>query len=492
VRHIGLLTGGLILITVLAYWQTSVGLWDYWLEPYVGGQGVLVALLASWLVYRARTQLAATPVRPFPWGVVPLIALGIATLVLWRAQIQTLEFALLPPLILLAVLTAFGTDIMQILLVPIGFLYFGIPLWDLLTPLLQTVTVHVVGAVAPHLGLPATIRGFSLVFPNGDTFVVTPPCGGVGLLVQGLAVATLLGELEAATLARRLKLWGSMLGVALLTNWLRVLIIVDAGYTTGMRHVIVTRHLLFGWLFFVLVLIVFVWVAARGAPPERTAHPEGAGATVATPPMFRAYALAVLALALVPVLNYTLRASPARSATALLRLPPGQAPWSGPSEDVGAEWRPQFAGQHDEAHAVYRDDAGRRVEVMAIGYAVQEHGRKLVSEGNTLLGSDLYEISGRPIDGGGQPYYEMVVADAQGRESVIWYVYNIGGRTFVIPAFSQLWYGVRALSEQPYSVLIALRAPCTQSCASAHELLATFVRSLGGPLAGLASPGAAP
>jgi len=54
-----------------------------------------------------------------------------------------------------------------------------------------------------------------------------------------------------------------------------------------------------------------------------------------------------------------------------------------------------------------------------------------------------------------------VVADEQGRRSLVWSVYDIGGREFVTPLLSQLWYGVRSLAGAPYSVLFASerRAP---------------------------------
>src|SRR4029077_4676824 len=112
-------------------------------------------------------------------------------------------------------------------------------------------------------------------FPNGTRFEVTLACSGVVFLVQGLAVAVLLGELEQASLGRRVRLVASMVAVALIANWIRVLALVQIGYSTDMRHVLVSRdHLEFGWALFVLVLVAFVWLATRGALPEgRTPTP---------------------------------------------------------------------------------------------------------------------------------------------------------------------------------------------------------------------------
>jgi EpsI family protein len=480
-RPIGLLVGGLIATAIAVYWPISVQLWGYWLQPYDGGQGFLVAALSLWLIVRARGRLAAAPVRPCPWAILLLIPASIAALILWRAGIQSLHFLLLPALMMGAVLTAFGPAVARILLVPIGFLYFSMPAWEQLTPLLQGVTVRVVGALAPLVGLPASVHGMLLAFPDGTTFEVTALCAGVGLLVQGLAVATLLGELEVAPLARRLKLFGSMVIVALVANWVRVLIIIYAGYTTGMRHIIVQRHLLFGWLFFVCVLVAYVWLASRSRVDSAAAAGTAPAARQLPTPL--SYALAVAALSAVPLLVYAVAPTQDPSgAAATLHWPAGSSQWHGPNSSADGFWQPRFVGQHVESEAAYRDAAGREVEILAIGYPVQDYGRKLVSEGNSLLGAGVRQLTGRVVDGSGQLYYEMVVADGQGGQSVIWYVYDIGGRSFVIPVYSQLWYGVRALSAQPYSVLFALRARCDSSCSAARETLNSFVQGMGSQL----------
>jgi EpsI family protein len=478
-----LLVGGLIAVVIVAYWPMSSALWDYWLQSNVSGQGVLVAALALWLVYRTRDRIAAAPVRPAPWALLLLLPCSIATLIFWRAGIQTAHFMLFPLLILGAVLVAFGPSIARILLIPVAFLYFAMPAWHVLlnTPL-QNLTARAVGVLVPVLGLPATVQGTLVAFPDGTTFEVTPLCSGLEFLVQGLAVATLLGELEQASAARRLRLLGSVIVVALLTNWARVMIIIELGYTTGMRHVLASRdHVLFGTVLFVCVLVAFVWLATR-APV--TAYREAARpAGLVQRSTLAGFFVAVVGLAAAPVLVYM--ASPSHddaTAAGTPRWPAGRSDWRGPLTSDDEDWQPVFVGPHSQSRIAYADGSGRRVEVLAVGYSMQEQGRELVNEGNSLLGSGLTQRTGRIVDSDGQPYYEMVVVDSQGRESVIWSVYDIGGRSFVIPLFSQLWYGLRSLTAQPPSVLFATRADCAPSCVVAGATLTGFLHLMGSEL----------
>jgi hypothetical protein len=112
---------------------------------------------------------------------------------------------------------------------------------------------------------------------------------------------------------------------------------------------------------------------------------------------------------------------------------------------------------------------------------VQGQGRELVNEENALFGASvkLNTVVEDKVTLGQESYIESVVADEEGRRSLVWSVYDIGGREFVTPLLSQLWYGVRSLGGPPYSILFAFRTPCTSSCDTARDALQSFVRSMG-------------
>jgi exosortase len=273
----------LIGVVLIAYYPTSNALWHFWIDhPSWGAHGILVALLALGLLYRARARVAAAPVRALPWLLLPLLLFSIASLLFWRAGLQSLQLLMLPVLILLGAMVAFGIAVTRAIAVPVGFLYFGMPVWNLLAVPLQQLTLAIVRLVAPLIGA-ASVEGTVVSFPGDLHFEVTIWCSGLGFLVQGLAVATLLGELEQASNVRRLRLMGSMVAVALAANWLRVLAIIELGYSSGMRNLLATRyHLLFGYVVFVIALVAFVWIAARQHQQHSQAHGAPAAAPIST------------------------------------------------------------------------------------------------------------------------------------------------------------------------------------------------------------------
>lgn len=255
-----------------------------------------------WLLWNARTRLAFAQVKALPAALLLLVPCGVAAFFFWRSGLPGLQLLMLPLVILVAVLAAFGASVMRIVAVPVAFLYFAAPAWNLiLSPPLRALTIRVIAILAPAVGLPATLTGAYIGFPNGVTFEVTPECSGASFLVQGLAIAALLGELEQSRLGRRLRLMGAMAIVALLTNWIRVLLIIQLGYSTNMQSPLATRdHVAFGYLLFVAAISVYVWIATRTPLPSRSNPIESDHTAIWRPRT--TYALSVLTLAATPAL----------------------------------------------------------------------------------------------------------------------------------------------------------------------------------------------
>jgi EpsI family protein len=473
-----LLAAVLIAGSLIAYWPAVDALWRYWVdEPYLGGHGILVAALSAWLLFRSRARINGAPRRALPWALVPLVAASVAALIFWRAGIQALYLLMLPMLIWLSILAGLGNRVARAAAIPVGYLYFAMPAWNVLTPFLQSLTLRAVGILAPALGLPASVAGTFVSFPNGARFEVTPACSGVGFLTQALAVAVLLGELENAVLSRRIKLFAGMLVLALVTNWARVLALLLIGYHEGMDNIIVARHHLeFGYVLFVIALVGFVWLATRADVPHKADSTLAGGKTWSE--LRVGYLVAVVTLFMPPILVAAIsRLHPHDDA---VQLAAGRVTWTGPTRVVDATWHPVFVGEHSESQVAYESSDARSLEAVLIAYPMQRQGQELVNENNSLLGNaGLTWESATLVDVGQRTYSELVVTDEAGRKSVIWSYYDIGGREFVVPLLSQLWYGMTALGRPAYSALVAIKAACLPSCAEARAALIDFTRDMG-------------
>ena len=483
-----------VLVVVGAlYWPDVAALGRYWGVHDANAQsGVLIAALAVFLLFRARRRFEQISIEPVPWACLPLLACALASLIAWRAGILTLQLFFLPAILWLALLALLGRQTTRSAGFAIGFLYFALPGWGLLGPALQRLTAWAVGMIGPIIGLPLVMSGMTVRLPEGMLFVVAPECSGVDFLTIGLAVAALQGELERAALRRRARLIGGMILLALVSNWLRVLLIVEIGYHSHMRNALATRdHLALGWVVFACALLLFVWMAARTAVPMAPGAGGGEPTDDAVAPQaaqvqfsWRGYGVISLALLAAPALVYgSLLATDARAGGAAFELPPARAPWRGPLSSADPLWRPKFIGAHTELRAVYESTDGRAVEVAAFGFPRQTQGAHILDERNSVLGEPGLSLESIALASGAAiPHTEVIALDSRGRRSLIWSVIDIGGRLFAVSVSSQLWYGARSLIGTPYSALFALRSQCDLSCDAARAALADFLSTNGAAL----------
>ena len=172
---------------------------------------------------------------------------------------------MLPLLVFAALLAVLGWSVARILLFPLGFLYFALPLWGDLVGILQHLSVNATHALIWLTGLPAYMDGNFVRLPAG-TLEIADGCSGLHFLIVGLAMAALYGELSRDSLLRRIAWLCLMGGLAIVANWLRIFVIVAAAYATEMKTFLVTvDHYWFGWLVFAATFAAFLWIANRSA-----------------------------------------------------------------------------------------------------------------------------------------------------------------------------------------------------------------------------------
>jgi exosortase len=445
--------------------------------------GWLILVICIWLVFRSRDELAAAPARFSPKWLVGLAAAVVAWLVCYRASIEGLELPLLPLIFWLAVTVAFGVNVGRLLLFPVAFFYFAVPIWYG-TPL-KNLTVLAMHGLFAITGPPTLFEGDYIHIPNG-TFVIEEGCSGLHFMIVGLAVAALYGEQRRDPWRIRVRQLALMAGLAVLANWVRVYTVIQAGYLTDMQSYLVrVSHYGFGWCVFAAALLVFFWLAPRLGPDLGLDTPRAV-----PPPAYLAVTRAELAglasvvaiLAALPALSAGLRIMhPAPRATD--PVDPG-ATWHALPQDLGSAWRPVFPAADQQERQALINAAGDIVETLTVSYRTQRQGAELVGEGTSIVGGVLELRAERVVSTPSGTFREAEVADpeaatgnsAAGR-SLIWWRYEVAGRTLVAPFAEQLWYGINALVWQPPAGLTAMRTSCRGDCAGARRTLREFIAS---------------
>jgi EpsI family protein len=440
-------------------------IWEHGAE-YEHGSAI-IAIVAVWLV-AVRGRIAAADIGARPLALPALAALLLLWLVAHRANSELMQQALMPPIILVAVLAAFGPGVARVVLLPIGYLYFAIPIWDQLIPALQSITTDVAESVLGALGVPVSIEGYHVTVPAGR-FTIAEGCSGKRYLIVALAVAVAAGAMQRLRWPRFAALIAITVLSALVINWIRVIVIIYAGHVTQMQHYLVaTEHFSFGYALFVPLLIAIVLAASRigrgNSPPARVERSPAAMRNAPIGGLAGCVAL-LAATAFAGASNGAV--TDARPVLAALPILTGQ--WQGPLPEQ-AGWNPEFAGAVEERRAAYVMDRAR-IEIYVNVYGRQKQGAELINDRNSVAPTAAGWTVVRRLPGSWQSPASLIAEDAARRRWVIAYIYSSGARVTSSAALTQLHYGTRAILRPAPAGVIALAAPCATDC----ELAATHV-----------------
>lgn len=373
---------------LLVYRDTAAGMVGIWARSDTFAHGFLVLPISLWLVWRGRDRLAPLQPRPSPRWLLPLLLAAAAWLVGALATVNALtQFALVAMLVLAVPLTL-GEAAARVMLFPLLFLFFGVPVGEFLLPTLMEGTADFTVAALRFSGVPVYREGLNFMIPSGNWSVVEA-CSGVRYLIASLMVGSLFAYLNYRSLRRRLLFVGVAILVPIVANWVRAYMIVMLGHLSNNRIATGVDHLVYGWVFFGVVIMLMFMIGARWSEPDRPRVQAASTLPVAAAPMAAARwlgpALGLLAALWLPgVAQHALQS---RISTAAVALPAAWQPAGGWQRAAAApDWQPHFVGAAATQSQRFQHQ-GTTVDVFIAYYRDQGEARKLVSSVNALVES---------------------------------------------------------------------------------------------------------
>ena len=367
------------------YWGTLEAMAQIWWRSETYAHGLIVPPIALWLVWRDRQRPAAQAPYATLWFSIPLAGFVFLWLLGDLTAVNALtQFAVIG-LIVVAIMSLVGRRISKTLAFPLLFLFFAVPVGDFLLPRLMEWTADFTVLALRLSGIPVYREGQNFVIPSGNWSVVEA-CSGVRYLIASLTVGTLYAYLTYTSLKRRLVFILVSILAPILANWLRAYIIVMLGHLSGNKLAAGVDHLIYGWVFFGLVILIMFAVGAKWAEPARSSQEFSSTADYSTQKQPYLW-LVVLALGIIvaaaPLYQQHLRKF--NSVEKIhLGLPAAMGLWQ--AEPPSVDWRPQFTNPSAEQHTVYRN-ADSWVGLYVAYYQNQNFERKLITSTNVLVAS---------------------------------------------------------------------------------------------------------
>lgn len=235
---------------------------------------LLIPPIIAWLVWLRRKELAQLAPDAW-WPGVGACAVGLALCFAGRAAGVNL-FAQTGAVLALqgAVLSLIGPRAGLVLAFPLLYALFLVPFGDEVVVPLQAITAKLAVALTHASGVPATLTGLFIDTPAGR-FVVAEECSGVKFLIAMIALGTLVAWTSFTSWTRRLAFLAGAALLSVLANGVRAWGTIYAAQYIGAERAGGVDHIVYGWIFFAVIIAVTLAAAWRFFERE----PEQAGLT---------------------------------------------------------------------------------------------------------------------------------------------------------------------------------------------------------------------
>jgi exosortase A len=469
-------------VLLFVHFETFASIVRKWTDDEAFSHGFLILPISLWLAWRKRHEFRAAPLGHSTLGV---LAAAIGTIgwllgnVAGVLVVQQFAAVLMIPALFLAV---FGLRATRVMLMPLGFLVFMVPFGRAIVPLLMEATAAVAGTALAWTGVPVA-RDHMLITIPGGWFEVARACSGLNYFVSSLVLGVLYAYIYYRGWTKRLLCIAAFVALPVVLNWVRVYLIILVSWLTDMRFGPGAEHILFGRIFFILVLLLIFWVGRRWHDDPTPTDPSlGTGparwSAVAWIPALAATLIASAGPALATTAMSSARQ--ALQATPPVITLPTVTEWGGPQEAPG-RWRPLYKGGLLERQAVYLGGA-RPVDVFVAVYGLgTSMGTEMISYGNTIAAEEYGSLAddatrALELDGAGAlPIRELTVPGQRG-PLLVWQWYVVGSEPVVGQFKTKALETVALLTGQASSERVVVVS--TPLDAEAEERLERFVRSM--------------
>lgn len=429
-RVLALLALALVL-PLAAYPGTARSIVAVWDSSPTFAHGFAIVPIAAWLAWRSRAELAHTRVVPCWSALGLLLALSALWFVADVADAQVARQYALAAMLPAMVLAVLGVAVLRVLAFPLAFLMLAVPFGEaFIGPLIEITASFTVSALAAS-GIPVLREGTQFTIPTGRWSVVEA-CSGVRYLIASFTLGCLFAYLNYRSLPRRALFVLLSIVVPIAANAVRAYLIVLLGHLSGNRLAAGVDHLVYGWIFFGLVMFLLFWAGSRwreepvaAAPPQPPAPPASITLSRWSAPALAA-AVAAAALPVLALDTAMLPASrPAPDLAHLVLAWQKVAPFT--------TWRPAYSAASAQAHGAWSAPDGAAGLSILYYRNQRQAGVKLISSTNRLAEphsawSQVSQVSRRESFA----YRELRVRESVVSDGVqklmVWSWYWIAGR----------------------------------------------------------------
>jgi exosortase A len=456
------------------------GAFRVWIESSAYNHCFLILPLIGFLLWQRRAVFSAVSPHPSFWPLVLMPVLSAVWLISALLDIQEGRQLLVVAMFEVVLLVALGPRLVRLLLAPLLFLFFLVPTGAFLVPLLQKITAEIAVGGLRALNIPVFSDGFMIEIPEG-TFEVAEACAGLRFLIASAVFGCFFAVVMYLSFIRRAAFIILSVAVPIAANGLRALGIIVLAHLEGDAAAVEADHILYGWFFFTLVIIILIAIGMTFAQKIDRRLPIRSTGWSTTPPWRFITAIPVAVLLALTGPAYAARLDTLYPHHPLPRpqTPVVAAPWN-PLSDAEADWRPKVLDADREFLEVFRAPGSGFITRYVALYRLRAIGNSLTRTGNRVADDIQWHIAGYSRAETSLGGTKVAVASTEivsgHRHRLVWSFYVIDGRIIASLVEAKLLQARAVLlAREPVAAFVAISASMDDPDDPAERQLTRFL-----------------
>lgn len=222
----------------------------------------LVLPVSLFLIYRKRFELYNSEIKPFYPAFLAIFGILFIQVFAEIGDIKVLSHLALFTFIPFSIIAFIGLQSSKLIAFPLIFILLAVPIGEELIPFLQSITADMSVAMVRTVGIPVFKSGLYIDIPAGK-FLVAEACSGISFLISSIAFGSLYAYLSFETNKAKIGFVILSIAVPIIANSIRVFGIISIAHVSGMKYAVGADHLIYGWFFYLLVLILLFALGER-------------------------------------------------------------------------------------------------------------------------------------------------------------------------------------------------------------------------------------
>ena len=376
-----------VLAPFIIYAGTARSVVSIWNSSETFAHGYIILPISLWLIWKRRdvlSRMAPTPCWP---ALLSLAVCGFGWLLAEMGDVQVVRQYAFAAMLPLTVVVVCGLRVSWAIAFPLAYVLLAVPFGEVFIDPLINLTADFTVWSLQMTGIPVLRDGSNFAIPSGNWSVVEA-CSGVRYLIASFTLGCLYAYLTYRSRKRQVVFILLAILVPIAANGLRAYMIVMIGHLSGMALATGVDHIIYGWLFFGLVMFVMFWLGGRWREDVSAADVADAAAVRSDAgPAASSAQVAVAAVAVVACLafwplyaSFTLRANTSQTAASLQDFKPS---WN--AGQPFTAWTPQLNKAAASLDQILQKD-GEQVGLTVRYHRNQTPGAGLISSTNLLVG----------------------------------------------------------------------------------------------------------